>query len=187
MSTLPKFREFTVWVKSGSRPEVASATLNKLYRARARHKVARNFLELRVRKGSRELVRGYSAGMRLFLSYSAAEAMGDAVGKHITAWEIENQLLGKALRRIVKPLCDSHDVFSNKVRRSIAAYIGHEHGNVLVVATALRHLIAHGEFTPMRAGLMTKAGADAVSQLANLLLAESESRFTAWFKDVAGQ
>jgi hypothetical protein len=98
MSTLPKFREFTVWVKSGSRPEVASATLNKLYRARARHKVARNFLELRVRKGSRELVRGYSAGMRLFLSYSAAEAMGDAVGKHITAWEIDNQLLGKALR-----------------------------------------------------------------------------------------
>ncbi len=96
MSTLPKFREFTVWVKSGSRPEVASATLNKLYRARARHKVARNFLELRVRKGSRELVRGYSAGMRL--SYSAAEAMGDTVSKHITAWEIDNQLLGKALR-----------------------------------------------------------------------------------------
>jgi hypothetical protein len=164
---------------------VPSATLNKLYRARARHKVARNFLGLRIHKGTAELVRGYSVGVRLFLSYSAAEAMGEAVGNHVTAWEVHDQSLNAPLRRIAKPLPERHDVLSKKVRESVAAYVAHEHDNVRVVATALRHLVAHGEFTATGAGVMTKTGADAVKRLADLLLSESESRFAAWYERIA--
>ena len=185
MPALPKFREFTLWLNATSRPEVPSATLNKLYRARARHKVARNFLGLRIHNGTAELVRGYSVGLRLCLSYSAAEAMGEAVGNHVTAWEVHDQSLNAPLRRIAKPLPERHDVLSKKVRASVAAYVTHEHDNVRVVATALRHLVAHGNFTATGAGLMTKTGANAVNRLADLPLSESERRFAAWHESIA--
>jgi hypothetical protein len=125
--------------------------------------------------------------MRLFLSYSAAEAMGDAVGKHIAAWKIHDELLGTPLRRISRHLPEKHAVLSKKVRQSVAAYVGHEHDNACVVATALRHLVAHGEFTPTGAGVMTKSGADAIDRLADLLLGESELQFAAWFEQLRGE
>ena len=81
MPSLARFHEFTIWLKTANRPQVAVATLNWLYRARARRNVAKTFLGLRIHDGTTELVRGYLAEMQLFLSYSAAEAMGDAVGK----------------------------------------------------------------------------------------------------------
>jgi hypothetical protein len=123
--------------------------------------------------------------MRLFLCYSAAEAMGDAVGIHVTSWEIEDELLKAPLRRIAKPLPERHDVLSKKVRHSVATFLAHDHDNLRVVATALRHLVAHGEFTPTGTGLMTQSGVDAVGRLAETLLAESERQFAAWFEKIA--
>jgi len=183
MPSLPHFREFTIWLKAETRTEVASSTLNKLYRARARHKFAKQFLGLKVDKGTAELVRGYSAGVRLFLCYSAAEAMGDAVGKHVAGWLIREESLETPLRRIAKPLPQRSDVLSKGVRQGVEAFLARDHNNVRVVATALRHLVAHGEFTPTGVGLMTKSGADAVTRLGDCLLAESERQFAAWFKN----
>ena len=185
MSLLPHFREFTVWVKAEARPHVATATLKKLFRAKARHTVARRFHGIRIAKGSNALIRGYSAGMRLFLSYSAAEAMGEVVESHVTSWELYDKSLEPPLRRIAAPLPARDDVLSKGVRQSVAAFLARDHDNVRVVATALRHLIAHGDFTPTGAGMMTKVGAHAIEQLGNHLLAESERRFAAWFKEVA--
>lgn len=184
MPTLPRFREFMTWLNAESRAEVASSTLNKLFRARARHKIAKNFLGLRLNKGTAKLVRGYSAGMRLFLIYSAAEAMGDAVGDHVSVWEIRDALLATPLRRIAKPLPQRHDVLSTKVQQSVAAFLAHDHDNIRVVATALRHLIAHGEFTPTGVAMMTKSGADAINGLGDRLLAELEQKFAIWFEKI---
>jgi hypothetical protein len=185
MTSLPRFREFMIWLNAESRPQITPATLKKLYRARARHKVATNFQGLRIYKGSTELVRGYSAGMRLFLSYSAAEAMGEAVEKHVAAWDIRDDLIASPLRRIAKPLPERHVVLSKKVRQHVAAFVAHEHDNVRVVATALRHLVAHGEFTPTGASVMTKVGVAAVSRLSDHLLSESERQFATWFTKIA--
>lgn len=187
LSSLPHFREFTTWLKIKRPSSVESSALNKLYRARARHRIARKFLGLRVDKATVQLVRGYSAGMRLFLCYSAAEAMGEAVGKHVTGWEIQDQTLEASLRRIAKPLPQRHDVLSKGVRQGVEAFLARDHDNVRVVATALRHLVAHGEFTPSGAGVMTKSGADAVNRLGSLLLIESERQFAAWFEKLAGK
>lgn len=186
MPTLPEFREFTIWLKAKKRPHVAESTLRKLYRARARHKVAKQFRGLRLDKASAALVRGYSIGMRLFLCYSAAEAIGGALGRHVGVWDLRDESLEAPLRRIATPLPQRDDVLSKGVRQSVSAFLAHDHNNLRVVATALRHLIAHGEFTPTGNGLMTKSGADALTRLGDHLLAESERQFIAWFEDVAG-
>ena len=187
MSSLPKFREFTAWLRSQDTPPTASSILKKLYRARARYKVARTFRGLRLDRGTDALVRGYSTGVRLFLCYSASEAFGSVFGKHVTSWEIHDVSLQTPLRRIALPLPERNDVFSKAVIRDVSAFVGHEHDNLRVVATALRHLVAHGDFTPTGTGMMTKSGANAISRLGDHLLAESERRFAAWFENLAGE
>lgn len=184
MSALPRFREFTIWLKSNERASVSSSTAKKLFRARARHNFAKQFRGLRVHGASESLARGYSAGMQLFLCYSAAEAMGSAIGNHVGSWELCDESLETSLRRIAALLPERRDVLSNGVRRSVEAFIRCDHRNLRVVATALRHLVAHGEFTPTGNGLLTKSAASTIRSLGICLLVESERQFSAWFDEL---
>ncbi len=84
MTVVPKFREFTLWLKACDRPHISTTTIAKLYRAHARHRAAKRFRDLRIYDASEALVRGYSVGVRAFLCYSAAEAMGAAIEKHVS-------------------------------------------------------------------------------------------------------
>jgi hypothetical protein len=186
MVVLPHFREFNAWLKTYDRPGIPSATISKLYRAHARHRVAKRFWDVRIHDASDALLRGYSVGIRTFLCYSAAEAMGAAIEKHVSKWTIHNESLTPALRRLAEPLRDRTDVLKGAARSDLTSFVDREHDNVRVVATAFRHLVAHGDFTPTGTGMMTVAGATAVLRLGNLMLTESERQFAAWFKRISG-
>ena len=97
MATISRFREFTIWLKADDRPAFAPSLVAKLYRARARHRVARQFTAVRMENGLSSLIRGYSEGFRLFLSYSAAEGLGSAIDHHITRWTIIDHSLAETL------------------------------------------------------------------------------------------
>ena len=183
---LSQFREFNVWLKECDRPQVSKTAISKVYRAHARHRVAKRFRDLRIHDASDALLRGYSVGIRTFLCYSAAEAMGAAIEKHVSRWTIHDESIAPALRRIAEPLRDRTDVLKGTARGDLIKFVDHEHENVRVVATAFRHLVAHGDFTPTGTGMMTVAGANAVLRLGDLMLTESERQFTAWFTRISG-
>lgn len=186
MAVLPNFREFNAWLKACDCPQIPPTTLSKLYRAYARHKVAKRFRDVRIDDASDALVRGYSVGIRTFLCYSAAEAMGAAIEKHVSRWTIHDESISPVLRRLAEPLRDRHDVLKGAARSDLIKFVDREHENVRSFATALRHLVAHGDFTPTGTGMMTVAGATAVMRLGNLMLTESERQFAAWFGRISG-
>lgn len=186
MTVLPNFREFNVWLKASDRPHIQPTTISKLYRAHARHRVAKRFRDLRIHDASDALLRGYSVGIRTFLCYSAAEAMGAAIEKHVSRWTIHDESISPALRRLAEPLRDRTDVLKGTARSDLIKFVDCEHDNVRVFATAFRHLVAHGDFTPTGTGMMTIAGANAVLRLGNLMLTESERQFAAWLKRISG-
>ena len=73
MPVLPLFREFTVWLKTEQPVHLPEQAVARLYRAHARLRVAKRFDGIRLLGLSTKLVNGYSAGVHLLLSYSAAE------------------------------------------------------------------------------------------------------------------
>jgi hypothetical protein len=186
MAVLPHFREFNLWLKISERPGIPSSAISKLYRAHARHRVAKGFRDVRIHEASDALLRGYSVGIRTFLCYSAAEAMGAAIEKHVTRWTIYDENIAPALRRLAEPLRDRTDVLKGAARSDLIKFVDREHNNVRVFATAFRHLVAHGDFTPTGTGMMTVAGATAVLRLGDLMLKESEQQFAAWFNRISG-
>lgn len=180
MATLDGLREFLLWHKAQPAPIVSEQTLARLYRSHARLRVARRFSGMDIRHASEALVRGYDAGMGLFLTYSGAEALGDVVDRHVTAWVIRDAELAAPLRKMALPLVDRDDVIKPKLRRELLAFCDGEHDNVRVVATALRHLVAHGDFSPTGLKAMSKTGANAIGTLAGHLRDECGRQFRGW-------
>ena len=106
MPVLPLFREFTIWIKIERPNHLPDQAISRLYQAYARLRVAKRFEGIQLRGLSATLVAGYSAGVRLLLSYSAAESMGGAIGRHVTTWTIRNPKIVAPLRRISAELKD---------------------------------------------------------------------------------
>jgi len=186
MPVLPLFREFTQWVKTDQPAHLPEQTVSRLYRAHARLRVAKRYDGIRLKGLSTTLVAGYSAGVRLLLSYSAAESMGCAIGRHITTWTIHGPEIVVPLRRISKELKDWPVGLSNSVKAQLAEFVLERHDNIRVPATALRHLMAHGHFAPAGKISLGKTEIAAVETLCDDLVAETERRFAAWFTGVCG-
>lgn len=187
MPVLPLFREFTQWIKAEPPAHLPEHTVARLYRAHARLRVAKRYEGIRLKGLSPTLVTGYSAGVRLLLTYSAAEAMGGAVGRHITSWTIHDPEIVDPLRRIAKKLKDCPVGLNDGVKAQLADFVLERHDNVRVPATALRHLMAHGHFAPAGNISFKKTETAAVETLCDDLVAETERRFAAWFNGVSGR
>ena len=56
--------------------------------------------------------------------------------------------------------------------------------DIRIPATALRVMVAHGSFTPTGTDSLTKAGAEALQRLSDVLLHECERRFGAWLHEM---
>lgn len=155
----------------------------KLNRFRARYLVALNFQSIHIDRAAENLKRGYSVGIRLLLSYTAAEVLGSAIGPRIKSWEIYDPKIVRAIRDICRKYTEDQDAISDKKLASLLlAFTNGEHDDLRVPSTALRVLIAHGHFAPSGA-VYTKRNADAVYGLSSLLLSESERRFTSWLNE----
>ena len=130
---------------------------------------------------------GYSAGVRLLLSYSAAESMSGATGKHVTTRNIRNPEIVKPLRRISVELKDWPIVLNDKVKDELVDFVRETHNDIRVLTTAMRHLMAHGHFAPAGKIALEKKDIEAVEALSRDLVAETERRFASWFESVSGR
>ena len=184
MATLLMFREYCIWLKTVDDGIVPVRTKLLLNIAHARLRVARRFSGVRIHKASPELVRGYSVGVRLLLCYSAAEAMGRAIGPSVKQWSIVDESILAQLRRIGSQLRNWDYVLDKKTRISVDEFVRGKHENVRVMGTALRHLMAHGHFAPAGKLAMSPAATKAVEKLCDDLVDATEQRFVAWFQGI---
>lgn len=154
----------------------------RLNRYRARYRAASNFKSVVIDKASDNLTRGYSAGIRLLLSYSAAEVLGVAIGVEINKWTIFEPGLVRAIREVCAEYASDNVAFSKKqTKQNFSSFIAGESDNLRIAATGLRVLVAHGHFAPSTA-VYSRRNAQAVVDLSTLLLTQSESRFGEWFE-----
>jgi hypothetical protein len=183
MTPLPMFREYCIWLKTVDDDIVPLRTRSMLNIAHARLRVAKRFAGVRIERASPSLVRGYSVGVRLLLSYSAAETMGRAIGPSVKQWTIADESIRLQLQRTGSQLRNWDFVLDEKTRARVDGFVRGEHDNVCVVATALRHLMAHGHFAPAGKLSMTAPATKAVETLCEHLLAATEQRFVRWFQE----
>lgn len=165
MPILSHYREYNVWLKGCSSGAVRERTRTLLNIAYARLRIAHRFESVRIHQVSPSLVKGYSAGVRLLLCYSAAETMGKAIGPHVTDWRISNDDILPPLRRMGSHLKEWDYALDHKIRKKVDEFARGETNNVRVMATALRHLMAHGHFAPAGKLSLNKSSTQAVQKL----------------------
>lgn len=162
-----------------------AATRRQLNRFYARYRLTAHFEAVHAHGYSEKALRGYTAGLRLLAAYSAAELLGEAIGSNVTTWKIPDSALAAALRRLLRrPDTDPSSFFSKDgLRKQLRLFMKEESNDVRIAATALRVMVAHGSFTPTGTDSLTRAGAEALQRLSDLLLQECERRFSAWLHE----
>ncbi|WP_139226236.1 hypothetical protein [Falsiroseomonas stagni] len=158
-------------------------TFNKFY---ARYRLAKKFQSIEASGYSAKAMRGYSAGIRLLMSYSAAELLGDAIDEKITNWDMRDAELAKFLRKTISIVAESDENFSSKSLKNSAKAFVEGDDNVRVAATVLRVMVAHGTFTPTGADALTSAGAKAIENLSDALLEACDNKFASWLAQADG-
>jgi hypothetical protein len=186
MPTLPMFREYCIWLKTVDDDIVPIRTRSLLNIAHARLRVAKRFAGVRIDKASPSLVKGYSAGFRLLLSYSAAETMGRAIGPSVKQWSVADESILLPLRRIGGQLRNWEIVLDKKTRNRVDGFVRADNDNIFVIATALRHLMAHGHFAPAGKLSLTAVAIKAVETLCGHVTTKTEQRFGSWFEETTG-
>ena len=122
---------------------------------------------------------GYSAGIGLLLSYSAFEAacrasMRDTYEVQIPSSEGFVVDCRKKLIRWFGRLGEEEfplrgALVSSELRKGLNAFFAKETDNLLPIASALRHLFAHGHWTPNTSVALSKGACSAIEMLAQLL------------------
>lgn len=180
---LPYWKEFCDH-KRANAALVDSDKLSKFNRFRARHRLATKLTGICAEGLSEQALRGYTAGLKLMLAYSAAEILGSALGNPVTQWEMIQPELAGSLRRILNRAGTSKDILFSKgpLRNRLEDFLKGTNDDVRIAATALRVMVAHGSFTPTGTDSLTIQGSLAVSQLADLLLKTAEMHFADYVK-----
>ena len=162
-----------------------AATRRQLNRFYARYRLAAHFEAVHAHGYSEKALRGYTAGLRLLAAYSAAELLGEATNEKVVGWEIKDPKLAVALRKsLARANGNASGVFSDaRLKQRLDRFMAGD-DDVRVAATALRVMVAHGSFTPTGTDALTKAGADALQRLSDVLLRQCERRFGAWLHEM---
>jgi hypothetical protein len=175
---LPYWKEFCD-IKRANKAFIDSDKLSKLNRFRARHRLATKLTGIHAEGISEQTLRGYTAGLKLMLAYSAAEILGSALDKPVTQWEIKESQLALSLRNVLNRAGTSRDILFSKgqLKSRLENFLEERTDDVRIAATALRVMVAHGSFTPSGTDSLTIKGAQIVFQLANLILKTAEEHF----------
>ena len=157
-------------------------TRARLNRFAARFRLAARISGLTAKGYSAQALRGYSAGIRLMLAYTAAEQLGTALQAPVTTWELPDSVLAARLRQVLRKPSERRELFTHEtLRKRLQTFISGQTDNIRIAATALRVLVAHGGFTPTGTDALTHKGAQTIDDLANRLRDECNNRLTAWF------
>lgn len=130
---------------------------------------------------------GYSIGLKVGLSYSALEALEKAIDKNERSTKILNPIVALHMRKYgLKTLFPKlmSDLTGPRLKSNIEKFFLNENDNLRYVAEGVRHLMFHGDYTAHGSGLAySKSLQKTLLSLANLVLAESELKFSNWLDD----
>lgn len=143
-------------------------------------------------------MQAYLAGTRLLMAYSAGEAymraeslFRDRKAARITTWSISRASLARRmlpLAKLILERSDSHGALTNATKKYLDDFIAGGKSDVRPIATALRHVHAHGGLT---ARSITGEGGDqgpdfveCINELAMALLERCDEKFSHLYKDI---
>ena len=144
----------------------------------------------------------YLAGTRLLLAYSAAEAFmraedlfrGRSKAASVTTWSISRTRLASDLQPLVRLIleqADNHGSIRRTTKESLLRFLEGGSADVRPVATALRHVHAHGGLTARTLTGATDPEAagrvKAIDQLAEALLDKCDEKFSGLFNDLSAK
>ncbi|BAQ61282.1 hypothetical protein GM3708_1688 [Geminocystis sp. NIES-3708] len=150
MSYPQGWKKFCSWRKEVS-VELLPNHLNmsELNRFAARFRLAKSYEGLIMKDYPDASTLAYGSVFGLFLTYSAFEQLYKALGSPnrviVREWAINDETIAKKLRKSTKILSFiEKKVDSDQLRSRIKQFNQKEHNNILVIAQAVRHLVAHG-------------------------------------------
>ncbi len=150
----------------------------------ARYRVAGNYAGVTFFSMSRSVVNGYDRGIQLLLSYSAFESACTASGVDPTERPISShEGIAKTARMgLIKAFGQTPEsafplrsaLTSRKLASKIDAFFSGQDNSLQPVAAAIRHLFAHGVWTPHGSKMLTVTACNALNLLAQSVLREGD-------------
>lgn len=150
----------------------------------ARYRAAGNFHSINFFKTSSRVAEGYTKAFQLLLSYSAFESACAASGAPPTERPISSSAgiaknarleLIKAFRKTPEskfPLREA--LASRRLEAKVDAFFAGQDENLQPIASAIRHLFAHGIWTPHGSKCLTVTARNALDLTAQAILAEGD-------------
>ncbi|MEB3185040.1 MAG: hypothetical protein VKM97_04055 [Cyanobacteriota bacterium] len=147
-----------------------------------------------------ETTKAYLAGTKLLLTYSAAEAFmraedlfrGRSKAVSVSTWSVSSKSLARDLQPLVRLIleqADNHGTLRKITKACLVKYVDSGSADVRPIATALRHVHAHGGLTARTLTGSTEtqnAGyVNALDGLAEALLEKCDEKFSGIVKDLA--
>jgi hypothetical protein len=148
----------------------------------ARYRVAGNFCGANFLQLSENLTRGYDRAIQLLLAYSAFEAACSARGLKPEERPVDSDsgFAKEAKIKLLKVFGNIADtdfplkssLSNGALAKKVEGFFLKEHSNLQPVAAAMRHLFAHGLWTPYGANVLSKSACEAIDLLAQSVLRE---------------
>lgn len=159
-------------------------SLSDLNRFAARYRLARAFNGIDATGYAKDTLASYGAVMRTFLAYSALEQFHKAVNPTVGKQHLTQRWAGMATGP-AENLRDADEIIQfliktvghDKLRAKLIAFKSGETDNCLIVATALRHAVAHGFMSVHPDGTSPKMSKTFCEQLTRMLLSIADLSF----------
>lgn len=182
MPTLPGFKRFHDLRRALPSDALSQELVANLNRFHSRLKAATRFQGVLITPCSAGVQRGYTEGVRLLLMYSAAELLGETIQPKVPVdtWLLHDAGLAVRLRPIARASIRANKGMHKKLKEHVETLANGESIDVRPVASALRHMMAHGNFSPGGIGAVTKRDADALRDLSLCLRYEAVRQFNKW-------
>jgi hypothetical protein len=149
-----------------------------------RYRLARSFKGIDAdEEMTARTLRGYSEGMRLFLAYTAYDEIRHTEYRinrasyrngHVLRSDTELSAQIRALPELKKAIEISPAVNKQELKNAVAAFYRHRNPDLMPIATAIRHMFAHGDMTVGSLGLSNQKKRQLLKSLSNLLLDKAE-------------
>ena len=193
MSNPSYWKVFCQWCRDNeplNLPE--NISLSELNRFAARYRLARAFNGIDADGYAKDTMDAYSAVLKVFLAYSALEQFHKAVKPTKPRQHLSERWADCAVSPAVS-LRESEAIIQfliktvshNKLKEQLIAFQQGKHDNVLIVATALRHAVAHGFMSVHPEGTSARVSKIFCQQLSRLLLSISNQSFVDLLKSLS--
>ena len=163
----------------------------------SRYKAASSYRGIRFSGMKDASARGYSAALGVFLAYSALEACWAAMGSRAPK---DRGLIDLELAKNVRAALGGRFELAGELHENLRANVARfmkaddesdwpRSQDILIMARAIRHLVAHGIFTPWGGRTVSLKAASAFQDLADAVLENSSQLFSkhVWPEILAGR